>query len=592
MSKQILDFIFNYLTKDKTQNALMLTSPWGTGKSYFINNELSNFLKDKGIKCIIVSLYGLNNLQDLSKAIFIEAKCKAINSKNLALQSAKIIATTVAKGIASFWGINLDISEKQLEKLYRSLDFSKTLLVLEDLERSGIEAKEVLGFVNNLVEHDGAKVLLVANENELLKTGTKKVNDETKTFFTNKSEEYLSIKEKTVGDTIHFNYVNEKVLENIMSEFDSEIFKQIVINHPDIFSIILKDIMSSNEINCLNLRAFKYACQKTIDLFGSHFTEFDSDFIYDVFLGNVGFCLRKSKRDNLYWDNKDDDTSISLGTAKHPLFRIGYWYIQNQYHLKDLIDIQFQIYKNTKEHNYHDDKIKNNLDIIYDYYDSSEIELTSALSEISKEIENNNIAVNEYLKLGNYLVSIKENIPYYSNIVNELKTNLINSLRHRDDLPSSLMLLSGIELASKKAQDEYNEFSHSIKDSLSRNTAIFNFDYTTETLSRFEEYIFKQDGIINDGTFITKLDLDKFISFLQKCNARDMSTIRRIFRHVYNYSDINVYLHSDCDLLLQLKENVERLEHFDNQDKIVNLQLRWFIDDLNKYLKLLKCEVK
>ena len=333
MSNRTLEFILNYATKDKTLSALMLTSPWGTGKSYFINNELLGFLKEKGIKCLIVSLYGLNNLQDLSKAIFIESKCRKFNHKNLVLESTKIIATTVAKGIASFWGINLDISRKQLEKLYKSLNFSKTLLVLEDLERSSIDVKEVLGFVNNLVEHDGAKVLLVANENEFLKMETKVVNNEQKTFFTDKSEEYLSVKEKTVGDTIHFNYVNEKVLKNIVFEFNSPMLKQLVENYSDIFSTILNDIMSSKKINCFNLRAFKFACQKTIDLFKDNFSEFDFNFLHDVFLGNIAFCLRKSKKDNFYWNN-NEETSISLGTDEHPLFRIGYLYIQKQYFSK------------------------------------------------------------------------------------------------------------------------------------------------------------------------------------------------------------------------------------------------------------------
>lgn len=35
------------------------------------------------------------------------------------------------------------------------------------MERSGIDILEVLGYVNNLVEQDGVKVLLVANEEEI-----------------------------------------------------------------------------------------------------------------------------------------------------------------------------------------------------------------------------------------------------------------------------------------------------------------------------------------------------------------------------------------------------------------------------------------
>ena len=46
--------------------------------------------------------------------------------------------------------------------------FSSIQEIPEDLERSSIDIIEVLGFVNNLVEQDGVKVLLVANEEEII----------------------------------------------------------------------------------------------------------------------------------------------------------------------------------------------------------------------------------------------------------------------------------------------------------------------------------------------------------------------------------------------------------------------------------------
>lgn len=591
MSNRTIEFIFNYVSKDKTQSALMLTSPWGTGKSYFINNKLSNYLKDKDIKCIVVSLYGLNNLQDLSKAIFIESKLKTLNKKSSVLESTKIVATTIAKGIASFWGININISERQLQNLYKSLNFSKTLLILEDLERSDIEIKKVLGYVNNLVEHDGAKVLLVANEYELLKNKTKVVNNETKTVLTNKSKEYLSIKEKTVGDTIHFDYVSEEVLENIVFEFNSEMFRKIIQNYPNIFSTILNDIMNSKEISCKNLRAFKIACQKTIDLFNDCFSEFDCDFLYLVFLGNVAFCLKKSKRDNLDWDNNNDYASIILGTAKYPLFKIGYWYIQNQINVKDLINIQYKVYKETKEQNNHDEKIKKILGVIYDYYHGTEKQLTKALNDIREEINNNKLPVSEYLKLANFLISIKENIPLYSDIVEELKTCLLNSMNYRKDLPSSLMLLSGIELGPN-ANKEYESFSQKLNEKLSRNNNLFDFDYTSESFTKFENYVFQKKGSIVVEGFMSKLDLDKFIAFLKRCNAREITSIRRIFSHIYNFLNADEYFHSDYDYLQSLRKQVDEISKTENQDKIINLQLKWFVSDLDKYLMLLKKEVK
>lgn len=71
--------------------------------------------------------------------------------------------------MTSFFGVDLSVSEKDLNNLYSSVDLTGKLIVLEDVERSSIDIKEILGYVNSLVEQDGVKVLLVANEQEIYK---------------------------------------------------------------------------------------------------------------------------------------------------------------------------------------------------------------------------------------------------------------------------------------------------------------------------------------------------------------------------------------------------------------------------------------
>ena len=161
-------YIENYLKNDKTKSAIMLIAPWGMGKSYYIQNSLIPHLEQAGDKkCVVVSLYGLNDIKEISKAIYFELRVKKIGGKNEKVEAGKIIAKTLLKNGLSTVGIDLSVQEDDLEKLYASIDLSDKLIILEDLERSGISIKQVLGYVNNLVEQDGAKVLLVANENEV-----------------------------------------------------------------------------------------------------------------------------------------------------------------------------------------------------------------------------------------------------------------------------------------------------------------------------------------------------------------------------------------------------------------------------------------
>ena len=67
-------YILDYLTSDRMRSAIMLTGGWGTGKSYYIQNELIPFLEKEEngeYQCIVVSLYGLNEPSEIAREIFI-----------------------------------------------------------------------------------------------------------------------------------------------------------------------------------------------------------------------------------------------------------------------------------------------------------------------------------------------------------------------------------------------------------------------------------------------------------------------------------------------------------------------------------------
>ena len=44
-NEELNSYILHYLTKDKTNSAIMLTGDWGTGKSYYIQHSLKPFLE-------------------------------------------------------------------------------------------------------------------------------------------------------------------------------------------------------------------------------------------------------------------------------------------------------------------------------------------------------------------------------------------------------------------------------------------------------------------------------------------------------------------------------------------------------------------
>jgi hypothetical protein len=65
-------------------------------------------------------------------------------------------------------------------------DATQRVLIFDDFERAAITPREVLGYINPLVEHDGCKVLILANESEIDKSDTG----------------YSKRREKTIGQTL------------------------------------------------------------------------------------------------------------------------------------------------------------------------------------------------------------------------------------------------------------------------------------------------------------------------------------------------------------------------------------------------------
>ena len=115
---ELNNYIKHYLEEDKTHTAIMLTGEWGSGKTYYIENQLTKFLQnDKKNRCIIISLYGLENIADISKGIYLESRMKALTKDSEVLATGKFIAKTVLKGAVGMLGIDVNMSEDNLQNL-------------------------------------------------------------------------------------------------------------------------------------------------------------------------------------------------------------------------------------------------------------------------------------------------------------------------------------------------------------------------------------------------------------------------------------------------------------------------------------------
>lgn len=516
--------------------------------------------------------------------------------------ATKFVAKTIFKGVASFFGIDLNVNEEDLKKIYESIDLSNNLIILEDLERANIEILEILGFVNNLVEQDGVKVMLVSNESEILKYVENpklldKNNDKQSLILDNKSELYLKIKEKTVSDTIIFYSPIIKAIDNIMSKFNNKHFEFMLERKNELtgYSLvgheIKEQIMDDNSILSQNLRSFIFACQKTCDIFNEITFEADNEYLRSVFFGNIAFCLKHKKYDDYNWEDSRETISLDLGTYRYPLYKFAFDYIRYQYLDVQSFAVLNRRFVNQKELDNNQTELKNLYDIIFAYFHMEEEVVIESLVSISKLIESNKVPISNYKMLANYLIAIKHDINC-DEIVDKCKDQMLENIdKELDSDSENYTYYNGIQLESEDAQKEFNEFKIKFDEKIhEKEQDLFNFNYDLKDLDSFIDMVLKEkDGFITKRCFAKKINSQKFINLMKECSAMQIHKIRMMFHSVYSFANINEYFSNDKNNLIELKEEAKRIVEYNDGyfDKIQIKQMNYFINNLTTFINKL-----
>lgn len=591
-------YIENYLNNDKTKSAIMLTAPWGMGKSYYIQNCLIPYLeKSKHKKCVVVSLYGLNDVKDISKAIYLEIRAKIKSLKKEKAQAGKIVGKTIIKGALSVAGIDLSLKEADLEKLYASIDLKDKLIILEDLERSGITIKQVLGYVNNLVEQDGAKVLLVANENEIkisekIVTQDKNGKETSKWVYTAETAEYLKIKEKTVSDTILYLCDYDEAIESILKLYSNSKLKPLLETKNKSGGLtIASDIRAiMTQLHDHNLRSLIFACQKTADIFSNYTYDLNTEFLRHVFLGNVAFSLRLKENDELRWS--ENATPNELGTSKYPLYEFCKEYIEYQeLDIEEIKSAQVDFIE-RKEYEKKQRETNAALTSLYDFPRQKETILTLAVESIRDELkEGNRIPLVEYGKLANYLIIVKKLINN-PNVIDECKVLMIENIKNDTKINTRLLdrlkIHDSFNMWEEEQKEEYNQLIQEMSAAFHENS--FPQLADKEPIPYLEEIsklMYDSDSDIRKGkSFFNKININKLVQGLEKASAEQVSNFRRGILSTYDIGNIRDFLPDDKDSLIELRNAVQKLlDDSVGADKIVGLQYSWLVSNLDKAIE-------
>ncbi|MGZ3809866.1 MAG: P-loop NTPase fold protein, partial [Bacteriovorax sp.] len=198
----------------------LITGLWGTGKTWFIRDVLDN-LRQSDQESLYVSLYGVRSVEDIESEFFRQLH------PFLAHKGIKLLGK-LTKGLLKT-AINFDIDDDSKsdgsvtfgvpsDKLIESVKIAENkILVFDDLERCAIPICDLLGYINQFVEHEGFKAILIANETEIIK------RDENNETVLNA---YKRIKEKLVGRTFEVLPELAPALQQFINQLQSDAGKE------------------------------------------------------------------------------------------------------------------------------------------------------------------------------------------------------------------------------------------------------------------------------------------------------------------------------------------------------------------------------
>lgn len=150
--------------------ALVLHGEWGSGKTYYCENDLKTALNDIGVKTCRVSLFGVSDYDEICKRvlasrlhIYENAKDRVGTAMNVFKKSTIEAGTSALSNKLADLGIQVSVNSDLMLSL---IDMTKVLVILDDCERSSFahDDRSFLGFVNNMVENHGWHVMLVRNQ--------------------------------------------------------------------------------------------------------------------------------------------------------------------------------------------------------------------------------------------------------------------------------------------------------------------------------------------------------------------------------------------------------------------------------------------
>ena len=457
--EDLVESILDYVRSDYTDYAIMINGEWGSGKTYFWNNKIRKKietmqLNGKRYTTIYMSLYGISNLEEISKKIFIETT--QLMDKNLRKFMDANGQTNIPEyaktglDMANFFGVTQNGDKIDYADFFSTDD---KVLCFDDLERANVDVIDILGYINNFVEHDHIKTIIICNEKEL-STKLKSSNLEMKTFIAtylldkqnelnktdkpmvekiqdkiehvfDKANDYERIKEKLIGETFEYAPKFDYIINGILMRYENE---------PDLIRFLRENtriiINTFERSGTRNLRILKHALndfKKVFDMVNKSYPNTSHRVMQTmlIFTIAISFEIKAGKvTKNKFMNIKDNEEYKAILVSSRVLMDNRQFYIKefdNNYYYNFKAEYRFfkfiEYYVRTRIFDmkiFKDDMetIRNTVDtenlpgykrlLTEEYWKISDDEFDNVIEDIMKDIKEGNLELIDIVKIYAY----------------------------------------------------------------------------------------------------------------------------------------------------------------------------------------------
>lgn len=643
---EIVNVLINYVDESIYDYAVMIDGEWGCGKTYFIKKRLYTELekhekekaqnqegyKPKGI--IYLSLYGVKSLEEVSKQILMESYfVKSGNAKGIIRKGTEItgkMLPVLFDIIKTKTGLELE-AENVSNAAGGFFSVKDSILIFDDLERCNCPVNEVLGYINTYVEHEGMKVIIIANQKEIgknayltnqelkyLVAANENINfdeniERKSNFFTQSNEEekikensvaistikdrinklfgqdvqYEKVKEKLVGVTIYYYPVLQDVFTKLIrsKEIDDRL-QSLLLEKLSFY----EDYMVKEEHP--NLRTFQFYLSKVRELY-NEISKLDGvgqePFLKYIIQYSFKVCVCY-KNDTLEqtWEGNEEYGFKAIGKTdifgNELAFRFVDEFVTKSILEEEKIKRMLEVYEDE-----YIKKREEEVDVLRDlesgWYVSDDNTVAEKIKRIIEALNQDKYEIKEYPRIIGLFIEL-EYAGFSNKIVSDMliaMKNSVKNLKKRVNIGVEYSMLKEGEKRERCKEilaDIQNEIDQQFQIHLS-DTMESYLEKEDSWAESLHDYVRKNRmEISNTDGFLAQFEIFQLVEKISKSMSYDIHAFRGCILGLYVQTSMGDALKLEYDKVVELKEEVEKIDqsHFDNIKKmqigylILNLQ--------------------